>query len=69
MTKLVPLYDVPRKTWVKCQDQIFFFDHIDGMYSYCEDQNGNVIHPAAFTEVEIIDASEDSDGNPSLSLE
>lgn len=27
-------------------------DHVDGMYSYCIDNRGNVRHPAAFTDVE-----------------
>lgn len=31
-----------------------FFDHIDGMYSYCTDSHGQVYHLAAWTEVEIV---------------
>ena len=31
-----------------------FFDHIDGMYSYCIDEYGNVVHPAAWTMVEVL---------------
>jgi hypothetical protein len=31
------------------------FAHIDGMYSYCTDDYGNVVHLRAWTEVEIID--------------
>lgn len=26
--------------------------HIDGMYSYCTDKEDNVVHPAAFSDVE-----------------
>jgi hypothetical protein len=33
---------------------ILFFDHIDGMYSYCKDVDGNLVHPAAWTEVVIV---------------
>lgn len=43
--------------------QVIYFDHIDGMYSFChpvdeetmEINNSIVIHPVAWTEVEIID--------------
>ena len=30
------------------------FSHIDGMYSYCHDSQGNVVHLVAWAEVEII---------------
>jgi len=30
------------------------FHHIDGMYSYCETESGQIVHPAAWTEVKII---------------
>lgn len=55
------LYEVPRKSWIKVipEGPILFFDHIDGMYSYCldkyENKTGRVVHIAAWTEVEIID--------------
>lgn len=49
------LYNVPRKSYVKTEDgEILFFDHIDGMYSYCLDKDKNVVHLAAWTEVEIV---------------
>lgn len=61
------LYDVPRKTWVIPLDDVkvppsapnvsvcepIFFDHIDGMYSYCKNIHGQVVHMAAWTEVTI----------------
>ena len=53
------LYDVPNNTIVRRiddgdhQDE-FKFHHIDGMYSYCHDQHGNVVHYPAGCEVEII---------------
>lgn len=28
--------------------------NIDGMFSYCTDLDGNVYHPAAWTEVEVV---------------
>ena len=29
----------------------YWFGHIDGMYSYCKDPEGNVVHFAAWTKV------------------
>lgn len=57
------LYDVPRNTRVKIlsedEEQLELnFHHIDGAYSYCKDDEGNVWHIAAWTEVEIVDAEE-----------
>lgn len=31
------------------------FSHVDGMYSYVTDPNGNVMHFAAWTEVEAVE--------------
>lgn len=31
------------------------FSHIDGMYSYCTTDNGQVVHLVAWAEVEILD--------------
>jgi hypothetical protein len=48
------LYDVPRRQVVSLvEDRYtpFFFDHIDGMYSYCLDLAGNLMHPAAWSDV------------------
>lgn len=33
---------------------VLTLDHVDGMYSYCTDNQGEVRHPAAFTEIEEI---------------
>ena len=50
------LYSMPRKTWVVTPEgHEFFFDHIDGMYSYCKDKDGNIVHYAAWTPVKPID--------------
>ena len=66
------LYDVPRNTQVIVVDDaikvpvaakdiakedIINFHHIDGMYSYCTDSEGQVCHLAAWTEVEIVEAA------------
>ena len=61
------LYDCKNKSWVRITEsnpqsppvalelqnnQEIFYDHIDGMYSYCKDKEGNIVHLAAWTEVE-----------------
>lgn len=33
------------------------FKHIDGMYSFCYTEQGNIVNPAAWTEVEIVEDS------------
>ena len=30
------------------------FGHIDGMYSYCKDDDGNIVHLVAWAEVEVL---------------
>jgi len=61
------LYEVPRNTTIIIVENkvtvppdsleikkgdILKFSHTGGMYSYCEDKYGNIVHPAAWTEVE-----------------
>ena len=62
------LYEVPKGTYVQLlekptippvatelkENEIIFFDHIDGMYSYCINSDGHVVHPAAYTDVLIV---------------
>lgn len=62
------LYNVPRNTIVRIiqaeapppgglpvkEAQLINFHHIDGMYSYCTDMSGNVVHLKAWTDVEPI---------------
>ena len=62
------LYEVPRNTYVKVLEaeapppgalaidveQIVYFSHIDGMYSFCETKDGDIVHLKAWTEVEIV---------------
>jgi hypothetical protein len=63
------LYNVPRNSRIKVVGdikippaspmveggEILNFRSIDGMYSYCTRDNGEVVHLAAWTDVEIID--------------
>ena len=62
------LYDVPRNTRIKVvvEDKVppgapqikegeeLNFRSIDGMYSYCTRDNGEVVHLVAWTEVKIL---------------
>lgn len=36
-------------------DQILKLHNIDGMYSYCTDDKGDIYHPVAWAEVEKVD--------------
>jgi hypothetical protein len=51
------LYDVPKNTRIRLTHEgevyEYLFHRLDGMYSYCTDDDGNVLHLAAWTEVEI----------------
>lgn len=52
------LYELPRFTYFYLKDDEskseFFFDHIDGMYSVCFNKFQDLVHIAAYAEVEII---------------
>jgi hypothetical protein len=63
----VKLYDVPRQTWVSTNRNplsLFFFDHIDGMYSYCLSLDGKLMHYGASTPVLVHDLTLDSPEAP-----
>lgn len=47
------LYDVPPRTFIRFEGVRYFFEHVDGMYSYCLDESGNVVHLIAWAEVNI----------------
>ena len=66
---IMKLYDVPDKTWVRVIDkevrvppgapeikegELIYLGNIDGMFSYCENKAGDIVHMAAWTEVEIV---------------
>jgi len=62
------LHKIPNKTWVKVMEDvkvppaappinkgdIIFFDHLDGMYSYCKTPAGKIVHMAAWTKVKVV---------------
>jgi len=43
----IPLYSVPNKSYVQVGDETLFFDHIDGMFSYCITAANEVVHLSA----------------------
>jgi len=49
------LYNLPQESYFTADHdeykEVFFFKHIDGMYSYCLDKEGKVIHFDASMEV------------------
>lgn len=52
------LYEVDRGSSIKLDDGegnvlCLKFHRLDGMYSYCTDDEGNVIHLAAWADVEV----------------
>ena len=53
------LFEVPRNTRIRLPEgDELNFHHIDGMYSYCTDDKGQVCHIAAFTDVEVVEPKE-----------
>jgi len=40
------------------QNDVLLFKHADGMYTYCLDCNNNIVHPAAWVDVEVLDSEE-----------
>ena len=50
---VLPLYSVKPKSYVQCPrtEAVFYFDHIDGMNSYCIDMLGDTIHLVAWMDV------------------
>ena len=67
------LYEVPNHTRIKIAEAAtkvppggmelpvgteMHFSSIDGMYSFCVTDDGEVVHPAAWTEVEIVEVEE-----------
>ena len=59
------LYNAPTRCWVRvisenktpiasphiAIDELIWFDHIDGMYSYCKNVDGEVVHLVAWSQV------------------
>jgi hypothetical protein len=69
------LYELKKGTWFNVVDKttkvppgapkvragfVYKLNNIDGMYSHCQDYDGNVYHLAAWTEVEEVPSYENS---------
>lgn len=50
---VTPLFSVKPKSYVQCPrtEAVYYFDHVDGMYSYCLDMFGEVVHLVAWMDV------------------
>jgi len=53
------LYEAPRNSKIVVKtdngiEHVLNFHHIDGMYSYCTTNNGEVVHLAAWEEVVVL---------------
>jgi hypothetical protein len=48
------LFEVPKYSRIKVGGMELDFHHIDGMYSYCTDSEGNPQHIAAWADVEVL---------------
>ena len=53
MPKLFKLYEIPRDSKIFCEledgSTFLTYHHLDGMYSYCTTEKGNVAHLSAST--------------------
>lgn len=51
------LYNLPRDTFFTIvgdeSNTVYFLENLDGMFSYCKNEAGNVIHFSASLEVDI----------------
>ena len=55
------LFEVPKYSRIKVGDMELDFHHIDGMYSYCTDSEGNAHHIAAWADVEVVNTQKGYD--------
>lgn len=52
---MIPLWKIPRNTRIRFENgEEINFHHVDGMYSYCVDDNGLVYHFSATTLAEVV---------------
>jgi len=59
------LYECPRHSYIKIDydstGTIYFFENLDGMYSFCRDQYGNIVYLAAYINIIVVDKPENWD--------
>ena len=54
----IKLYEVSRYSRIKVGGMELYFHHIDGMYSYCVDDEGHPCYIAAWADVEVVEVSD-----------
>lgn len=73
------LYELPRETFFRLlkdtvvppdapsveEGEVYFFHHLDGMYSYCINKDERIVHIAAWAEVEPVTPKEKDETHPS----
>lgn len=47
------LYHVHPHSIIEAHGEKFYFYHVDGMYSFCKTMGGEVVHLAAWEDVEV----------------
>jgi len=62
MNTKIALYKVPRNSRIKIGNTELNFHKVDGMYSYCTDDNGKAVHISAIEEVEILESHQPKGG-------
>jgi len=48
------LFEIERGAKIKWDGEVITFHHLDGMYSYCTLENGDVVHLSVLTPVKKI---------------
>jgi hypothetical protein len=54
------LWKVPRNSMINLNGTLYKFYHVDGMYSYCKNMDGEVVHLAAYTPVKVVGKLEET---------
>jgi hypothetical protein len=53
------LYDLPRNTYFTLagddSKEIFFFERVDGLFSFCRTSSNQIVHFSATSEVELLE--------------
>lgn len=61
-SSFMKLYNIPNNSYIKIDGDVLYFVHIDGAYSFCKDMRGNIVHLAAWADVELASTEEIKEG-------